>query len=250
MNKDLTVHPSSDMQNIAVSTSDPAQVPHMQATLLAWCREKLARTKVETQELEESIRIAVENGFRRTAFENALHRSAKLEQYYEKIIQAMEAGYCIFPTTDVEVFAVRTARKKPSRDQRDANSWDRDPAARGVAPGILPAGAGRNVDDEPVVFQSWRWKTVTKPDKTTEEVHQKYFYSQKLNDEIALPLVIAKPEVLEATGRAMAIKIFDEIGILPVQQDTDPVIVGRIIHPVNKKRVSFLVSWFVDSRDL
>ena len=58
-----------------------------------------------------------------------------------------------------------------------------------------------------------------------------------------------KPRVLQATQHAMAMQIFDELGVMPAVKKTDPVVIGRIIGPGNKE-MSFLISWFIDRKDL
>jgi len=65
---------------------------------------------------------------------------------------------------------------------------------------------------------------------------------------------MAKPRIMEATSRAMALKIFDDFGILPAQRKGDPMIIARIIDPRSRsysdKHVSFLITWHLDTRTL
>lgn len=67
---------------------------------------------------------------------------------------------------------------------------------------------------------------------------------------------MAKPQIMEATGQAMAAKIFDELGILPdPKPKKDPMIIGTIIDPRGvygreRRRVSFIIAWHLNVRDL
>ena len=87
-------------------------------------------------------------------------------------------------------------------------------------------------------------------------------YFNKAFEDVEFPLDLAKPELMRITSEAMALKLFDEIGVLRVQRDDtavakgDPVILGRIIHPVGRDynsartRLTFFIGWYVDTRDL
>lgn len=66
---------------------------------------------------------------------------------------------------------------------------------------------------------------------------------------------MAKPHIMCAVERAMALKIFDDIGILPdpSPKKKDPIIVGRIYdNPTTYHRVplTFMISWHLDTRAL
>ena len=76
-----------------------------------------------------------------------------------------------------------------------------------------------------------------------------YYYPVALLD-VVFPVRFARPELLEVTSEAMALKVFDEIGVLPRRRGRDPVIVGRIIEPKTKSRVSFLIGWYVNTAEL
>ena len=78
------------------------------------------------------------------------------------------------------------------------------------------------------------------------------FWADEFQD-VGFPFTMAKPQILDATGKAMARKIFDEVGILPRRRAKgDPMVVGRIIYKgsgYDEKSISFLITWFVDTKD-
>lgn len=240
MSKDLTVREPAPGE-VAVTANSAAAVPHMQAGLLEWARKKLPLVEAEADELERSYQIAVENGFRRDAFLKAAQRGRRLVEYYRKIMLALEAGYMIFPPTGASVFAVRTNRNNPKLVQIESG-WETPTTAALV----LPAGEGRYVDDD---LDFSRQKEERKNAKG-EAYMQTVTYSEGFKEDIEFPLEMRKPEILQATATAMEALIFDELGVAPAEKRPDPVIVGNVIHPVTKARVSFLISWYVDTRSI
>jgi hypothetical protein len=77
-------------------------------------------------------------------------------------------------------------------------------------------------------------------------------------EEIGFPVQAVKPIVLDATQRALAMKIFDSIGVVQnggaggfVQRRGDPIVVGRLIDPRgNGRMVTFFVAWWLNTKDL
>lgn len=77
--------------------------------------------------------------------------------------------------------------------------------------------------------------------------------------EVDFPITMAKPEIMQATTRAMALKIFDQFGILPAEANRtgprpkgDPLVVAQIIdpRPTSDRRVTFMIAWHLDTRVL
>lgn len=71
--------------------------------------------------------------------------------------------------------------------------------------------------------------------------------------ELEFPLAIAHPVVMDATSHAMALKIFDRIGIVPQSlRHGDPIVLGQIIRKQGwqTKTASFLIAWYLDVRTL
>jgi hypothetical protein len=70
---------------------------------------------------------------------------------------------------------------------------------------------------------------------------------------VEFPIAAAQAEVMTATQEAMALKVFDAIGICPPQRKGDPLIIGQIMMPGtrwSRKTVSFLIAWHLDLRTL
>ncbi len=72
--------------------------------------------------------------------------------------------------------------------------------------------------------------------------------------ELEFPLQMAKLNIMEATNRAMALKCFDDFGIMPGKKKEDPIIVARLRDPRStkywEKWITFMVAWHLNTRDL
>jgi hypothetical protein len=68
------------------------------------------------------------------------------------------------------------------------------------------------------------------------------------------PLAIAHPLVMDATAAAMALKIFDRIGVVNNRNQSrgDPIVLGQITRKdgYSTKTASFLIAWYLDPRTL
>lgn len=238
---------------VELTATQPAQLPDLQAGLIRWVERRLVLANREFQDARDAVEAA------RGRFDvNPLERLAQLAErrrdYYAKASIALGAGYVLMPTLDAELFAVRTDRKSPPKKLYTFfASKVPDIAAR-----ELPAGEGRYVDNDPVVKETEveHERSTGKPGETVTEMVQA-FAASALDEEIVFPIVMAKPEIIEATTRAMALRVFDEMGLLPARAGRgDPVIVGRILRPGTSgnrwavRRTSFLIAWHVDTRDI
>jgi hypothetical protein len=112
-----------------------------------------------------------------------------------------------------------------------------------------------------VVYSS---KTTVEVEKNGQKVKvdQHRFWNGEFED-VEFPLEIAKPELMRITSQAMALKFFDEIGVLRIRSDdaaaprkADPVILGRIIYPIKqgwaseRRRLTFYIGWYIDTATL
>jgi hypothetical protein len=189
----------------------------------------------------------------------ALQRQARLAvkrtEYYEKLLAAVRAGYTIVPNMPVDLFAVRVIRKpgmkRESSIYGSANISD-------VSPQMLAEGEGKYVSASPLQ-STW---TATEPDPSNVGKTREVNYAKFADfTEVAFPLQSARPMVMEATQEAMAMKLFDAMGIAPPNtRNADPMIVGWVMDPRTTKEwdgqnhrrrhVSFLVAWHLDMRTL
>ncbi len=248
--KDLTVRETQ----VSISTNDLSGVPVMQAGLADWCREKIVVMEVEAKELGDAYQEAVAQKWKSSTLKRHAQLALRRVQFYRKVLAALEAGYCLFPTVDCMLFAVRTDQESPT--YRSAWMQWGTPDFRELA-ALLPAGEGEYVNPE-IPSIAKRTREVVENGRT---INQTEYTAAQSFDHIDFPLVMAKPHIMDAAGRAMALKVFDQLGIVnDTQRSTasrstgDPVIVGRILDPrVNygsHKVLTFLISWHVDTRTL
>lgn len=233
-------------ENLQLVASHPEEMQIAQARLAEWFRQKIDIIKRDVSDAEDNLGIATKAGWKATTFERQKRVSRKRQQFYEKCLAAVEAGYAIVPNFPVDVFAIRTSKRKPKGDE---TTW-RDTQFVQQAQ-ELSQGEGRYVDPLPVVWQRTRDET----DKKTGLVEQKkYYFPNEFDEEIEFPISIAKPVVMEATHRAMSEKIFDEIGCLPTRRTRkgDPIVTGAVLmrDSYTEKRVTFLIAWWIDTRQL
>jgi hypothetical protein len=214
----------------------PMDVPAAQLNLATWCRGKIAALGAELREHRQNLRHAKASHWKITGWQSIVNKTKRRMIYYAKIKSAVDAGYLVVPNFDIDVFAVKTTRRRPPDD------YDRTKAQ----PDLSPAGRGDYVDD--VVFSHEIAETITNRDQTTRTV--KHDVPNGYDFEPDIPLRGVKPVILDATQRAMALRIFDQIGVVKARKQ-DPIIVGQIIDPDHngrywKKTVCFFIAWWLD----
>jgi len=240
----LTVAPSLEL-----TATTPAEMQESQTLLIQWCETKIAAMKHDAAELAENLKIALRNKWKSSTLKRHTDLAAKRVTFYEKIKAALEAGYCIVPNFPVTLFAIRTDREKPNR-KLYIGTWKGGVNLTQEAK-LLPAGEGDYKDPSPlVVIDEFNGPDGKGGTTTTYRAEATSF------DDIDFPINMAKPRIMEATERAMALKIFDEMGVLPdPHPKQDPLIVGRILDPRQtgygpQKFVTFIVAWHLNVRDL
>lgn len=236
--------------DINVTATTPDEMQESQSRLVSWCKRKVELCAIEAAELQENLEIAIKNKWKTSTLRRHASKAAKRVVYYQKILAALEAGYCIVPNFPVDLFAIRTKKKKPTQcwhfGTYEASQWHFMQKA-----GLLPAGEGRYVSNDPLVKSTSYQET--KPDgrKVTQ-------YEERATDfdDVEFPIQMAKPKIMEATSRAMALKIFDQFGLF-AQGTGDPIITGEIVHPENTfkapahmRKITFMVAWHVNTLDL
>ena len=218
----------------------PQDVAPAQANLAVWCRQKLATLGSELREQRQCLRQAKASKWNTKSWSGQISRTKARMIYYAKIKAAVEAGYLIVPNFDIDVFAVKTRRVIPPFGD-DLTT---------AQPDLSPHGSGDYVDD--VVFSRTETRKWTDADQKLRsrdvDVPTGYDF------EPDIPLRGVKPIILDATQRAMALRIFDQIGVVKARKQ-DPIIVGQIVQPGGngrswKKTVSFFVAWWLDPETL
>lgn len=243
MTETLTAEPKH--QNLVALT--PAEMVPAQHDLIAWCDRKIRSLADERDDLELHQKLAIEQGWKTSVVVAGLNRNERLTTYYEKMRAALQAGYLLVPNMPIDVLAVRVNRVKQPEERRD-NRWGRFEAK---AQSALPAGVGRYVD-ETVAQHARNYRTVN---EKNESVVKTQYYSGDY-DEVDFPVALTKPVILDATARAMALKIFDEIGRVrndgqSFRSKADPIMVGRLLDPrKGRNGATFFIAWWVDTSSL
>lgn len=223
------------VSDIELTATLPHEMIVAQQKLITWCDGKIQIIRTESVELKDAYEHAKEMKWKYTALQNQYNKSVKRISYYEKIKEALLAGYYIVPNFDVEIFAIRTNREKPLRclsESRWGRIRDEQPAHD------MPLGEGDYVNNRPIIYSQ------------KIEDNKKEYWAESWQD-IEFPVTMAKPIIMEATTQAMRQKIFDRFGVFPsTRKKTDPVIIGQIVHKESqfKERiVSFMIAWHINT---
>jgi hypothetical protein len=232
-----------DTQDLVVVARNPGEMQVAQDQLIAWAAAKIEEKKAEHTDLEENYQIAKKNKWRTSTLKRASALALKRVEFYEKVHAALQEGFCIIPNMDLDVFAIRTTRKNPTKHKSNSQWSIRDQKSSRPA-----LGEGRYVDSSPLEMES----SYKEEDKDGKLVKKKMFWAEDFQ-EPGFPFTMAKPQILDATGKALALKVFDEVGVLPKRRAKgDPMVVGRIIYKAggyDERSISFLITWFVDTKD-
>lgn len=222
----------------------PAEMAECHASLKEWCKWKVAAVKAEVDELKGAYEHAEAQKWKSSVLKRHWQLAEKRLTYYEKILQALEHGYYIVPNFPVEIFAIRTDRKK-TIGKPATNYWGTF-EQKDVTP--LRQGEGEYKNPFPIIMQ----RDLPTQDNAGKETLKTHYYPGEWDD-LEFPINMAKPQIMQTTDRAMALKLFDEIGILPKSKKEDPLIVGRInlkLGPYSHKTVTFVLAWHLNTRDL
>jgi hypothetical protein len=226
-----------------------AEMVQAQQRTIAGMKAKAELEQRRTKELEDNLEVAKKNKWRTETLKRHVGYSKERVAFYQKIILALEAGYQIIPDMDLEVFAVRTTRKKPLPGEKSSTyKWGAN--LDSIKTNVPPPGDGEYVAaNRGVIDTDQTEKDDGKGGKTIT-----YHKSWSEFAEPEFPFQLVKTEVLDMTAAAMQKKIFDELGVLPRTRGADPIVAGRIVlkgsSPRTSKRVNFMVAWFLDLGDL
>ena len=244
----LTTVPSGAVlapEHLQLTATQPGEIRQSQEALIDWCVRKVAQLRFDHDELKTSYEHAVKCKWKTSTLKRHMELAGKRRDYYLKLQSALEAGYCIVPNFPVTVFAIRTERDRPLA----LVTFDRWSQHRQKAQ-VLPAGDGEYRNPIPTATQQ------NVEVAQNGQVVKKTRYEADEFEAIDFPIQMAKPRIMEATSRAMALHIFDEFGILPQAKKEDPLIVGRILRPDApswdraSKCVTFIIAWHLDTRSL
>jgi len=233
-------------QDILVIAEKPDELQAAQGQMVAWAEAKVADLNRAYDEATAALEAAKTRRLELAPY-RAMMRGIQADlHYYTKMWDALAAGYCIVPNMPIQLIAVRLDEDAtPSgRGLGQSATWTKRPGVGEATSEMLPSGEGKMVDPRPTHYVSEN--RIKRSDGSTEIV-----YESKPTQFVdpRFPIVMRKPRVLEATERAMALKCFDQVGVLPATRRQDPLVLGQIKRK-NGKLVSFLIAWWIDTRDL
>jgi hypothetical protein len=246
-----TINPTETVHLVART---PQEMAMAQSELSSWLTSKVASVDQEAKELKAATEQAIQNNWKHEALAGQLAKARKQHLYYSKLLQAVNAGYCLIPNFPIDVFAVRVKRDKPLEVIASTKFSHYDPA-RDLAdekPQVLPPGEGRYVNPVQTVK---RWSGRPAKDEKGNEVIERFAKTSGFA-EIEFPIIAAQAVVMDATANAMALNLFDAIGICPQSRPKgDPLIIGQIWQARTNgwgapKMASFILAWHLDVRTL
>ena len=228
---------SGDMQ---LTATKPDEIATAQTALIEWTNRKIAELQAEHKDLTDAYDNAVEHKWAASPLKRQVDKTQKRIEFYEKMKSALEHGYVIIPNFPVTVFAIRTAKEKPLK-LMTSRRWD----THEQKAECLPELEGEYKNPFPDQYE----ESVPLPNNP----EHKNYWAEEWKD-LEFPLQMAKLNIMEATNRAMALKCFDDFGIMPGHKKEDPIIVARLLDPrstkFNRRFVTFMVAWHLDTRDL
>jgi hypothetical protein len=233
------LQPSTIVSDIELTAMQPVEMINAQQQLITWCDLKLSSLRHESDELKLSYEHARKMHWKHTTLQNQYNKSVKRIQYYEKMKAAMLQGYYIVPNFPIQMFAIKTKGRLLAMD---TNSYWGD---KTQSEQELPIGEGEYKNPFPIVERK------VGRSENGKEIEKPFSYASDW-DEFEFPITMAKPKIMEATSYAMALKIFDRIGIMPAAKKEDPVIIGQIINKngYRDKVVSFMIAWHLNTNVL
>jgi hypothetical protein len=238
---------TEDGGELALSAQTPTEMFDSQRALICWCEGKMTSLRADHKELRAAYKHAVAHKWKSATLKRHADLALKRIDFYSKMKDALLAGYFIVPNFPVAVFAIRTTKDSPAKMVTQSERSNRDQSAE-----VLPAGQGEYKNPRPLLNCGWDYKV---KDSGGGERTVRDWWAEDW-DQFEFPLNMAKVQVMEATTRAMAMKIFDDLGVLPGhRRNEDPVIVGRIIdqrsnYKWSRKYITFMLAWHLDTRTL
>jgi len=218
---------------------NPVQLSEAQSRLTDWMESRIARVDAELADANEVMAAAVAGGFGAAAHQRVVRKAKTRRAYYHKLHAALKAGYLIVPNLPLTMVAVRTDQEAPTPQSSDRKWVVFEQAGRSLLP-----GTGRYVSSAPITSTY-----VMKRENGKEE--RKYF-PEAFNEVIDFPLDVARPEVIQATSKALAMRLFDQIGVCRNQAASgDPIICGVIRDSSRAgKAVTFFIAWALNPETL
>ncbi len=230
--------------DVQLTATEPDEIASAQQALIMWTTQKILALRREQKDLQDAYEHAVSQKWASGTLKRHALLAAKRIEFYDKMKAALEHGYVIIPNFPVTVFAIRTNKDKPLKMLTD--SWGDSHEQKAE---MLPAQEGEYKNPFPKVWQRElqkgtkenNWKSITE------------YYADDNWKDLEFPVSMSKVRIMEATTHAMALKLFDDFGIMPERKKEDPIIVARLLDPrstrYNRRFVTFMVAWHLNTRD-
>lgn len=243
MSELITQSPTAPVPQMHLVATDADQVRTAQHELVTFFEAKVEEERQTQRDAKNNLEVAVRAGFKLSTYERPLNLAAKRLTYYEKCLAAVEAGFLIVPNMPMSLFAIRTNKNRPKGREHS----HRDPWEGQTAPG-LPEGEGRYVGENATFRPVQRYEKDSKTGMTNPVTT----YVPDDFSEVDYPLAVAEPRIMGKTAAAMAMKVFDEVGVVVDERRGDPIVLGRIrlTSAFQSPRISFLIGWYIDTRTL
>ena len=244
MNEMVKVEPIAE-ESLFLFARNKQELRQANTRLVVWLHKKAESVDLNAKELEEAVAHAKMRKWAVKPLQSQLSLVRRQAAYYEKLARAVDAGYTLIPMPwRMDTFAIRVKRKEATKKVfSSASSWG-GPGIPQQKTDSPPAGEGRYVSEE---SQGSTWDEKEK-DKDGKEITRYYSESEDFAA-VAFPVVAAKPQLMSATAEAMALNIFDELGVAPSTRSRDPLLIGVVRGP-NFRQQSFLIAWYLDVRSL
>lgn len=233
---------------------NPAEMQAAQNGLAVWLRNKLSAVELEVRELNAALNEARANNWSTAPLTRQRNKAVGQEAFYFKLLTAVEAGYTIIPEFPVDVFAIRVTRSGVRAKDATSIYTSGHPEIENERPDIAAVGEGEYKNPLQMVVQG-----EYKEQRGDKQVDVRFTQATDFQDEIVFPLQVARPVVMNATAQAMALKVFDQIGIcLPTRnagraRKGDPLIIGQILgrrEGWSQKCISFFIAWHLNLDEL
>jgi hypothetical protein len=222
---------------------NPVEMQEARSSLAEWLKAKIAVVNSEMEDYQDSLAEAVAHKWGAKGLKKAISSAFWRKEFYEKTLAAVEAGFTIVPEFPIDVFAIRVERMTPEGSVQSARY------GRAIAEDerceILPTGSGQYVSPRP---KTVTWREGRKDNEGTE--YKVNLVQPTKLQPVEFPIRSARAEVMSATAEAMALKVFDQIGICPQTRKADPLIIGRILLPDSDRMVNFLIAWHLNLTEL
>lgn len=242
-------------RSLTVLAKNPVEMAASQAAMIDRVLLRIQQEQYELNLAQENLDHARRLKIKTAGWARLVTKHTGFIKYYEKVLQALKAGYFVVPDLPIAVIAVRTNRVFPTHRKVEQCGM----SVKDEPPALLPAGEGEYVAPEVLVHRGSYEQAIeggkTKTVKTITPMGL---------DTPNFPFKAVRPEVLSELSNAQKLRLFDLIGVYPNtvrSSKRDPMLIGIITTQRERmdkyrhqlpdlasghKRLSFLLKWWLD----